>query len=585
MYVGGVTMERQVQIIAPKPKPKFLFDGTKILPHQKRVAAYCRVSSDKDQQLNSFDNQVDEWKKRLENDPDVIFVGIYADEGITGTDEDKRTQFQQMLRDARAGKIDKIVTKSISRFARNVQTSINIARELKGLGVEIYFDNEHISTLDPSSEVMFTLNAIMAQEESRHISDNIKWTFNKNKKEGIPMISSNLLGYKRDPENRKNLVIIPEESEIVKLVFKLYTEEVGTNEICRILESKGYLTSRGKTKWYNTTVEGIIQNEKYCGDLLLQKSVTVDFLKHKRIKNDGIEEKVYIKNNHEPIVDRETWNKAQLILARNRDKFRGDNKDTHKYASKYPLSGMLVCIHCGDTFKRRHWTQGYETPRIVFQCSNYISGKKGERCPSKAISEDILLKASCEVINRIYLSKSKKNKVALESLTKYSNINDIQKEIDRAIDEQKVIDSEIDDIIKKKQSASDDIEKTLLDRQYKERITEYQRLEKLIFSLGQKQQDAEYAKMRIQKMGELLKGQKLTPETITKSIIDTFIQSIIVLNRKELVFVLPSEEKVNYHVIKEKRFELIEHPSIIEGNVHLDRHFRPEDLHYKVVTM
>lgn len=196
-----------------------------------------------------------------------------------------------------------------------------------------------------------------------------------------------------------------------------------------------------------------------------------------------------------------------------------------------------------------------------------------------------MLKASCEVINRIYLSKSKTNKAALEGLTKYSNIDDIQKNIDKAIDEQKVIDSEIDDIIKKKQSASDDIEKTLLDRQYKERITEYQRLEKLIFSLGQKQQDAEYAKMRIQKMGELLKGQKLTPETITKSIVDTFIQSIIVLNRKELVFVLPSEEKVNYHIIKGKRFELIEHPSIIEGNIHLDRHFKPEDLHYKVVMM
>lgn len=298
-------MEREVQIIAPRPKPKFLFNGSKILPTQKRVAAYCRVSSDRDEQLNSFDNQVDEWKKRLEQDPSVVLVGIYADEGISGTSEEGRLEFQRLINDARAGKIDKIVTKSISRFARNIQTSINIARELKAIGVEIYFDNEHISTLDPSSEVMFTINAIMAQEEARHISENVKWTFSKKKKEGIPMVSSNLLGYRRDPENPKNLIIIPEEAQIVKEIFELYTNEVGTNEIGRILEKKGYLTRRGKTKWYNSTIEGVITNEKYCGDLILQKSVTIDFLNHKRVKNDGLEEQVYIKNNHEPIVSRE----------------------------------------------------------------------------------------------------------------------------------------------------------------------------------------------------------------------------------------------------------------------------------------
>lgn len=367
-------MEREVQIIAPRPKPKFLFNGSKILPTQKRVAAYCRVSSDRDEQLNSFDNQVDEWKKRLEQDPSVVLVGIYADEGISGTSEEGRLEFQRLINDARAGKIDKIVTKSISRFARNIQTSINIARELKAIGVEIYFDNEHISTLDPSSEVMFTINAIMAQEEARHISENVKWTFNKNKKEGIPMVSSNLLGYRRDPENPKNLIIIPEEAQIVREIFELYTKEVGTNEIGRILEKKGYLTRRGKTKWYNSSIEGVITNEKYCGDLILQKSVTVDFLSHKRIKNDGIEEKVYIRNNHEPIVSREVWDKAQLIYAKNRDRFRGENKDSRKYASKYPLSGMLVCLNCGNTYKRRHWTQGYAEPRIMFQCNNFING-------------------------------------------------------------------------------------------------------------------------------------------------------------------------------------------------------------------
>ena len=585
MYVGGFNMERQVQIIAPRVKSKILCGNNPFLAHQKRVAAYCRVSSDKDEQQNSFDNQVDEWKKRLEGDSSVIFVGIYADEGISGTSEEGRAEFQRMINDARSGKIDKIVTKSISRFARNVADSINIARELKTIGVEIYFDNEHISTLDPSSEMMFTLNAIMAQEESRHISDNVKWTFNKNKKEGIPMIPSNLLGYKRDPDNPKNLVIIPEEAEIVKLIFKLYTDEVGTNEICRILERKGCITSRGKTKWYNTTVEGIITNEKYCGDLLLQKSVTVDFLKHKRVKNDGIEEQIYIKNNHEPIVDRDTWDKAQIILDRNRNRFRGENKDSHKYASKYPLSGMIICLNCGDTFKRRHWTQGYPEPRIVFQCSGYVGGEPTKRCPSKAISEDILLKTTCEVINKIYLNKGTAYNRVIANISKYHNEDVLRQQIDEAYANQRAIESEIDDIIKKKQSTTDDIEKIILDKQYRERVIEYQRLNKLIFELSQKQQDAQYAKLRIKKMGETLKGEKLTPETLTKPIVDAFIQSIIVINKREVVFVLPNSEKANYIAIKEKRHDLINKEIIDDGDVKLDRHFRPEFLHYKVVMM
>ena len=578
-------MERQVQVIAPRQKPRFLFNGTNMLPTQKRVAAYCRVSTDKDQQLNSFDNQVDEWKKRLEDDPDVILVGIYADEGISGTSEEKRTEFQRMINDARAGKIDKIVTKSISRFARNIQTSIDYARELKTLGVEIYFDNEHISTLDPSSEVMFTISAIMAQEESRHISDNVKWTFAKNKKEGVPLIPSNLLGYRRDPDNPKNLIIIPEEAEIVRLIFKLYTDSVGTNEICRRLEKEGYLTSRGRAKWYNSTIEGIVSNEKYCGDLLLQKSVTIDFLKHKRVKNDGLEEQVYIKNNHEAIVDRDTWDRAQLILDKNRNRFRGDNKDSHKYASKYPLSGMLVCYNCGDTFKRRHWTQGYETPRIMFQCSGYVNGEIGERCPSKAISEDIVLKATCEVINKIYVNRGKNYERVLTNVSKNELEENLQEQIDEAITRQSAIESEIDDIIQKKQSTTDDVEKIILDKQYRERIAEYHKLKKLIFGLSQKQQDAEYSKLRIQRMGNMLRGQEVTPETITKPIVETFIQSIIVVNKHELVFVLPGEEKANYQFIKEHRKELANKGKIIEGTTKLERRFRPEQLHYKVVMI
>ena len=313
--------------------------------------------------------------------------------------------------------------------------------------------------------------------------------------------------------------------------------------------------------------------------------MTVDFLKHKRVKNDGIEEQVYIKNNHEPIVDRDTWNKAQLILERNRNRFRGENKDSHKYASKYPLSGMLVCIHCGETFKRRHWSQGFDKPRIMFQCSGYINGPKNDRCPSKAISEGILLKATCEVINRVYLKKGNNYDKVIANINKHQNREYLQQQISEANARQVVIESEIDDIIKKKQSTTDDVERILLDKQYRERIAEYQELDKLVFTLTQKIQDSEYAKIRIQKIGDAFRGRLLTPDSLTKSTVEAFIQAIIVVNKNELVFVLPGEEKANYQQIKEARTELINRTKIIDGEVTLDRHFRPEHLHYKVVML
>ena len=366
-------MSRQITVIEPTKYFKFGNNGL-IDTTRKKVCAYCRVSSEKDEQLHSFDNQVDEWTKRLTSDPSIEFVGIYADEGITGTSQEERKQLQRMIEDCKLGKIDKIMTKSISRFARNVADSINISRELKAIGVEIYFDNEHISTLDPSSEVMFTLSAVMAQEESRHISDNVKWTFAKMFREGIPMVSNNLYGYKRDPNNKKNLIVIPEEAVVIKEIFALYTSGVGPSQIARILTEKGYKTKQGRTKWYDSTVEGILQNEKYCGDLILQKTVTPDFLTHKRVKNDGLAHKYHIKDNHEAIVDRETWDMAQSIREANALRFRGSNPDTRKYQSRYPYSGIILCSECGNTYKRRMWIQGYPEPRIVYQCNGFVRG-------------------------------------------------------------------------------------------------------------------------------------------------------------------------------------------------------------------
>ena len=576
-------MSRQVTVIEPTKQFRFGDNGL-ITTTRKKVCAYCRVSSEKDEQLHSFDNQVDEWTKRLTNDPSIEFVGIYADEGITGTSQEERKQLQRMIEDCKLGKIDKIMTKSISRFARNVADSINISRELKAIGVEIYFDNEHISTLDPSSEVMFTLSAVMAQEESRHISDNVKWTFAKMFKEGIPMISSNLYGYRKDPENKKNLIIIPEEAEVIKEIFTLYTSGIGPSQIARILTQKGYKTKQGRMKWYDSTVEGIIQNEKYCGDLILQKTVTPDFLTHKRVKNDGLAHKYHIKDNHEPIVDRETWDRAQAIRQANAKRFRGINQDTRKYQSRYPYSGIILCADCGNTYKRRMWTQGYPEPRVVYQCNGFIKGEIGHRCQNKNISEDILNKALCEIINTIYKTKEKIFSDIGSIITKQIKIENVEKQLTEYEASKENIEKELDAIITQKSKATTDIEQDILDRKYRNYLNEYQHINDEIIFLKGKQANAEANNIRLQQMKEILNKEEITPDMLTQAIVQTFIQNIIVVDKTHAVIVLATGTSKSNKEISENRKAIINKAPLLEGIVHLDRKFKPEKLNYKVVT-
>ena len=579
-------MERVVTVIAPKIKPKFLEDGTALLPTQKRAVAYCRVSTLNDEQKTSYDNQIDEWTKRIKNDPKLIFVDIYADHGLSGARAENRVALNKMIADAKAGKFDIIYTKSVSRMARNTIDSLNIAKELKDYGVEIFFDEEHISSIDPKNDVMFTLSSVMAQEESRHTSENIKWTNQKKMEEGCVFLTdTKFLGYRKDPNNPKNLIVVPEEAAIVKEIFELYVSGVGTNGICRRLEEEGHLTGAKKTKWYASTVESIIRNEKYCGDLLLQKSVTLDFLTHKRVKNEGHAKQYFVENNHEPIIDKDTWNKAQLIYQKNAARFRGEDQSTRKYTSRYPLSGMVMCIHCGDSYKRRHWIQGYPEPRIVYQCTNYIDAKQKKRCPSKAISEDILNKAVCDAINEMFLSKNASFKELYKLIERHIHIEDVEEDINKCLDIQARIEDEINVILAQKGKATSDIEHFMLDKQYKERINEYKDLEAKIHELQVKEQNAKLAIVRLEEMKKVLAMDIITPDLLTKEIVEAFIKKIIVVDKTTVVMVIDSTGEIEHKAIKEMRKEIANQEPILTKEILLERHYRPERLTYKVVMI
>lgn len=311
-----------------------------------KVAAYCRVSTDKSDQANSFESQQRYFREYIDRQPDWELYDVYADEGITGTSTKKRAAFNRMINDARLRRFDLIITKEISRFARNTLDSIQYTRELKKIGVGVYFVSDNMNTLDEKSEFLLTLKASMAQEESRTTSSRVKWGQTRRMEQGV-VFGRSMLGY--DVKDGK-MTVNPEGAEIVRLIFHKYVHErKGTTVIARELREAGYKTLTGRTDWRNTVILKILRNEKYCGDLKQKKTITPDYLSHQKKYNHGEEEFVFLKDHHEPIIDRALWEEAQREIAR-RDI---DGKYGTGHGNRYPLSGKIKCSACGQSFVSR----------------------------------------------------------------------------------------------------------------------------------------------------------------------------------------------------------------------------------------
>ena len=283
-------------------------------PAKKRVCAYCRVSTDDDAQLSSYELQVQYYQEYINSHPDWELIEIYADEGISGTSTKKRESFKRMIRDCEAGKIDYIVTKSISRFARNVLDCLTYVRMLKNLPqrIGVYFEKERMDTLDDKSEFTLSVLSSIAQEESRSISTNISWAIKRRFERGIPLCpTGQLLGY--DTDENGEMFIVHSEAEIIQMIFERYIAGMSFKDIAEMLNQLGYKTIKGN-RWAEGSVRGILTNEKYCGDVINQKTFTVDYLTHRAVKNTGQREKYYIRDHHEAIVNREIYDEAQAII-------------------------------------------------------------------------------------------------------------------------------------------------------------------------------------------------------------------------------------------------------------------------------
>ncbi len=292
----------------------------------------------------------------LAKNPSWRLVGIYADEGITGTLVNKREQFLRMIRDCENGKIDKIVTKSIPRFARNAVDCIFYVRKLKKLGISIYFEEENIDSLREESEAYIGIYSIMAQTESENISANVKWGILKRMQNGTYLCHINMLGYRRDKET-KEIYIVPKEANIVKMIYDKFLDGYSLREIKKLLEEKKIKTYFGKEVWDPEVIKNILQNEKYVGDIIYQKTFRTDCISKQVKQNNGEKEKYLVKNNHQPIIDREIFNQVQEEFAkRNSMMSKLDKSKTirGRYSPKYSLNQVLVCGDCGSSFRRKY---------------------------------------------------------------------------------------------------------------------------------------------------------------------------------------------------------------------------------------
>ena len=393
-------VKKKVSMIPAKPQ----YDRSIKLSEKKlRVAAYCRVSTELEEQESSYEAQVEYYTRKIAETDNWKMAGIYADDGKSATNTKKRDDFNAMIKDALDGKIDMILTKSVSRFARNTVDSLLTIRKLKEKNVAVVFEKEGVNTLDGTGEILITILSSLAQEESRNISENTRWGVVRRFENGKVIVNcSKFMGYTKNEDG--DLIIVPEEAEIVKLIFRLYLEGYSAKKICKYLEEHGIKTTTGQDKWYDSVIFKMLRNEKYMGDALLQKTYTVDFMTKKKVVNNGIVPQYYVEDDHEPIIPKELFYRVQEEMARRASMCKSavtrKKNQKSKYSSTYALTGMLICGECGQQYRRVTWARNGKK-KVVWRCDNRLNNGTKYCKKSESIEEGALNRAVMASIQKI----------------------------------------------------------------------------------------------------------------------------------------------------------------------------------------
>ena len=395
--MGTNAREMKIRII-PATKP--VLQDTALREQKLRVAAYCRVSTDSEEQLNSYYAQKNYYTQLISENPNWEMAGIFADEGISGVSMKNRTDFNRMIGACKRGRINLILTKSISRFARNTVDCLDTVRKLKAMNIGVVFEKENIDTMKESGEFLITLFSSFAQAESESLSKNVTWGIRKSMEAGnVPMHYNTLIGYRKGPDGKPE--IVPEEAEIIKLIYRLYINGYSIDGIIRELQNRGIENPKGSGAWYKTTIVGILTNEKFMGDAVMQKTYTVDCISKKVRKNNGELPIIYVEDHHEPIISKTVFQWVQTERKRRAGKRKVQQKaktEQGKYSGKYALTERLVCGECGTAYRRCTWNIRGKR-KIVWRCISRLEYGKKYCHNSPTIEESRIHDAILRTIN------------------------------------------------------------------------------------------------------------------------------------------------------------------------------------------
>ncbi|MDD2981379.1 MAG: recombinase family protein [Hespellia sp.] len=482
-----------------------------------RVAAYCRVSTDSDEQATSYEAQVEHYTTFIQKNTEWEFAGIFADDGISGTNTKKREEFNRMIEECMAGRVDMIITKSISRFARNTLDCLKYIRQLKDKNIPVFFEKENINTMDSKGEVLLTIMASLAQQESQSLSQNVKLGLQYRYQNGEVQVNHNrFLGYTKDEDG--HLIIDPAEAEVVKRIYYEYLEGASLVQIGQGLQADCILTAAGKDKWRPETLKKILKNEKYIGDALLQKTYTVDFLTKKRVKNNGIVPQYYVENSHDPIIPRDLYMQVQEEMVRRANLHSGANRKKRVYSSKYALSSIVYCSRCGDIYRRIAWNNRGKHS-IVWRCVSRV--EHGPKCcDAPTVQETELQDAVMQAINIAYHSRD----MVMEQLKQ--NIDEVLSEAEQPV-------NDVEGRLKEMQKELLKLANSKKD--YTEVADEIDHLRELKQNALVEVAERDGFKQRIAEMVDFLKTQDADIESYDEVLVRKMIEKVMVYEEKFVV--------------------------------------------------
>ena len=532
-----------------QPKKSFIVDKEK--HRQKRVAAYCRVSTGSDEQITSYNNQMKVYTEMIAANKEWEFAGLYADEGISGTRADKRPQFQKMIDDCLKGKIDMIITKSVSRFARNTVECLDYVRMLKEKGIGIYFEEQNIDTLKSDRELYLVIYAGFAQSESESISKNITWTHRKNFEEGKPIFMySRWLGYKKGEDGTPE--IVPEEAEVVRRIFDMYLSGKSTDEIANIMRSENITFPEKKLIFSKSAIIRMLKNEKYCGDCILQKTITLDPISKKRKANEGEAPMWLVENSHPAIISRDVFNRVQEETSRRNAKAPASQKNALTASgkhSRYALTDVLMCGECGSRFRRVTWT-ARGNKRIVWRCISRLDyGKK--YCPdSITVSEEALHRAIVKALNKFNAEDESTFLMLLKStIGDAIGLNGGSDEIDlleRRID---ALNKRMLDLVSESIQEGNDAES--YEEEFKSISTQIEQLNGRINAIRESESEDGELQARLEEIQDTIANRKKNKDVYDDSIVRQMVECIKVYKDGRIQIILGGGYEIEEYLTKD----------------------------------